>query len=475
MVDGRTRAAGLRILIVDDEANIRITLSLCLEAEGHHVVAHGNIHEALTEASWQAFDLVFLDVRLGLDNGLDFLPQLLAENPWAKVVVITAYASIDSAVQAIKRGAADYLPKPFTPEQVLMVTEKVAAQRRLERKVDALQAALGEMDPDADLPTASASMQRSLDLARQVASSSASLLIRGELGTGKGRLARAIHVWSDRANAPFATVACETSSPDALEVELFGLSSRQAAESNSEPMGRVQFCDGGTLMLDEVGNLPPSLQPKLVRLLRDHEYERHDDFKVRQANVRVIATTSVDLQALVNKGRFRPELLLALDVVKIDIPPLRQRPEDVKLLANRYLAFFGKQNHRRIGGFTPDAMVALVKHYWPGNLRELRNIIERAVIVCKSGEVGLEHLPPNLLNSPSAYSVGDLVPLDTIEEQHIRRVVASTRSIGRAASILGIHPGTVLRRLRRYEIAPNSPDHGRQTTPATSADDQPSN
>jgi len=450
--------AALRILIVDDEANIRTQLSLFLEADGHRVVAHGSIHEALVEASWQAFDLVFLDVRLGMENGLDFIPRLLAESPWAKVVVITAYASIDTAVEAMKRGAADYLPKPFSPAQVRLVTQKVAERRLLERRVEALQLALGGIDPELDFPTANAAMARAIELARQVASSQATILIRGEIGTGKGRLARAIHGWSNRAEAPFATALCHTTATDVLDAELFGLSLKDRSDSVSESPGWVEFCDGGTLHLEQIAETPPSLQPKLLRLLRDREYERHNDFKMRQTNVRVVATTSADLEHAVRRGRLRADLLLALDVIKIDLPPLRQRIEDIRLLASRYLAHFGRESHRTIGGFTSSAIDALERHSWPGNVRELRNVIERAVLICKAEEIGIEHLPNNLLNSPCNYTIGDLVPLEIIQDLHIRKVVASSRTIASAASILGVHSGTIIRRMKRFGRETTLPD-----------------
>jgi NtrC-family two-component system response regulator AlgB len=464
MTDTAEPIPSLRILVIDDEPNIRIQLSLCLEAAGHKVVGHGNIHDALAEASWQVFDLVFLDLRLGTDNGLDFIPRLLTENPWTKVVVITAYASVDTAIEAMKRGATDYLPKPFTPAQVLFVTRKVAERRLLERRVEALQVAFGEMDPEADLATSSPAMERALELARLAATSQATVLIRGEPGSGKGRLARAIHAWSKRAKGPFVTAHCQATAPDALEAELFGLSLKEQRESRNEVPGWVHFCDGGTLLLEEIGDLPPSLQPKVLRLLRDKEYERFNDFKTRPANVRVVATTSVDLQNAVKNRRFMPDLLLALDVVHIDIPPLRQRPEDVQMLGMRYLAHFARENHRNIAGFKPQVWTVLNKHFWPGNVRELRNVIERAVITCKSDFLELEHLPPNLLGTPASFSIGDLVPMETVQEMHIRGVVASTRSIRSAAAVLGMHPDTIVRRLKR-----NGPDPSR-----IRADDDPS-
>jgi NtrC-family two-component system response regulator AlgB len=442
--------AALRILIIDDEDNIRLTLSMCLEADGHEVVSHDNINDALTDAASRAFDLVFLDVRLGADDGLDFLPRIRSQSPWAKVVVITAYASVSTAVQAMKGGATDYLPKPFTPAQVRLVTDKIARQRRLEWKVEALRAALGELDPEADFPTVSSSMQSVLTVARQVADSRATILISGEVGTGKGRLARAIHAWSGRADAPFGVVRCQPVDPDALEAEVFGVGPQTPADACRELTGRVALCHGGTLVLEEVGQWPPSLQPKLLRLLSEREYERVNDFQPRPADVRIVAITSTDLREEVERGRFRPDLHLALDVVRIELPPLRERVEDIRLLAGRYLAFFCRENHRRLTGFTSSAMKALSRYGWPGNVRELRNIIERAVLLCRGDRIDLEHFPPNLLNSGQAYELGDLVSLETIEQVHVRQVLESAGSIKGAASILGINEKTLRTWLKRY-------------------------
>jgi two-component system, NtrC family, response regulator AlgB len=446
----------LGILVVDDEENIRLTLSLCLEADGHRVEAAGNVQAALTQVSRRAFDLIFLDLRLGLENGLDLIPRLLAENPWTKIVVITAYASVETAVQAMKRGATDYLPKPFTPTQVQMVTEKVAERRCLEVKLQALQQAIGE-DPEENFPCESACMRHALETARRVAASNSALVIRGEVGVGKGRLARMIHAWSGRSPGAYAAVSCGTTSAEALEAELFGLSAYSSPDAAPGRRGRIAFCEGGTLVLHDVADLPRPLQPKLVRLVRDGEYERVDDLTCRKADVRVVATTSVDLHEAAQRGRFRQDLLLALDVVTIEIPPLRERPDDVRLLAERFLAHFARESGRCVTGFTPDALDALSKHSYPGNARELRNLVERAVLLCDGPDIGLEHLPPNLLNA-EAYRVGDLVSLEKISDLHIRRVLASTRSYEAAANVLGINSITLWRRRKRYGLTALPPN-----------------
>ena len=446
-MDSKLSPTPLRILVIDDEANIRMTLSMCLEADGHRVVAHGNIHDAMEEVARQVFDLVFLDLRLGMDNGMDFLPRLTAESPWAKVVVITAFASIETAVEAMRRGAIDYLPKPFEPAQVQLVTQKVAERRQLELKVEALKNALGSLDAEADFPTDTPTMRAAIDLARQVATTRCAVLISGEPGTGKGRLARAIHAWSNRAEGPFAVVNCQQS-VDSLEAELFGISPEHAP---AQAGGRAAFCDGGTLVLDEIGRTPQRLQSKLLRLIDEREYERVDESTPRAVDVRIVATTSADLARAVEAGTFRQDLMLALNVVEIQIPALRNRPDDIPLLAERYLAFFGRERQRPAAQISTDAMHVLQKHSWPGNTRELRNVIERAVLLCDGDTIGVRHLPPNLLNSAPSFTIGDLVSLDEIEKMHILKVVESTRSLRRAAAVLEIDSGTLCRRMKRYE------------------------
>ena len=450
--------SGLRVLIVDDEENIRLTLSLCLEADEHHVTAVGTVQAALVEVSRRAFDLIFLDLRLGVDNGMDLIPRLLAENPWAKIVVITAYASVETAVEAMKRGATDYLPKPFTPAQVQLVTRDLAERRQMEQKLESLQSMLGD-DPDADMPTTTTSMRQAVELARRVAKSNAPLLIQGEVGTGKDRMARAIHAWSGRSPSAFAAVCCRGLTAEALELELFGLSSQDVPSAPAAHRGRAAFCDGGTLVLHEIGDVPPALQPKLLRFVRDREYERVNDVTSRKADVRVIGTTTTDLADAARRGTFRPELLLAVDVVSIGIPALRSRPDDIELLADRYLAFYARVNRRPVIGFTADAIDALKRHSYPGNLRELRNLVERAVLLCDDERIGLRHLPSNLLNS-EGYAVGDLVSLEKISDLHIARVLASTRSYEAAASVLGINSITLWRRRKRYGAALAKPPDG---------------
>jgi len=442
----------LNVLVVDDEANIRRTLAICLENAGHRVTVVGTARDARGETDHQVFDLAFVDLRLGTEDGLDLIPELLARAPWLKIVVITAYASVDTAVEAMRRGASDYLPKPFKPDQVLLATRRVATLRSMEQRIATLQGDIDRLHPESVFQSGHPGMQRTIELARQVAASDAVILLRGPSGTGKSVLARAIHGWSRRANKPFAAVSCPSLSPDLLESELFGHVKGAFTGAVRDNLGRIAAAEGGTLFLDEIGDLPLGLQPKLLRFLQDREYERVGDHTTRQADVRILAATNVDLEQAVREGRFREDLFYRLSVVPIVIPPLAERPDDVERMATGMLSFFGAQNHKSIFGFTVEALAALRQHSWPGNARELRNVVERAVILCGGHQVGIEHLPGTLAPQQTPVRLGDPVPLSTIEEQHIRLVVAASRSLQEAAERLGIDETTLWRKRKTYHI-----------------------
>jgi NtrC-family two-component system response regulator AlgB len=452
MTDRETKQPELSILIIDDETNIRKTMSLCLEAEGHSVAAVSNFDDALSEVSRRAFDLAFVDLRLGTASGLDLIPLLRAQAPWLKIIVITAYASIDTAVEAMRRGATDYIPKPFTPAQLVMVVNKVSEVRTLERRIEQLKEDLNRLNPEFDFSSASPAMQREIAMARQVALSDATILLLGESGTGKTVLARAIHSWSRRADKPLGVISCPALSAELLESELFGHVKGAFTGAVNDRRGRIAVCEGGTIFLDEIGALPLSIQPKLLRIMQDREYERLGDYTTQKSDVRFITATNINLEKAVKEGKFREDLYYRLNVIQIVIPPLRERPDDVVVIAERLLEFFGKSNHKVFGGFTDMALDALKRYPWPGNVRELRNVIERAAILCSSEYIDIQYLPNRPLTQGPLTAIGDPISLEKIEEMHIRHVLATTKSLQEAAEILGMDQATLWRRRKRYGI-----------------------
>jgi NtrC-family two-component system response regulator AlgB len=442
----------LSVLIVDDEVNIRKTLSYCLTAEGHTVIAVSNFTDAVDEAKRIIFDLAFVDLRLGDEDGMQLIPLLLAEAPWIKIVVITAYASIETAVEAMRRGAADYIAKPFSPDQVKLLTRRIARIRQLETEVAVLKQDMQRLGPEARLQSRNARMQQLIETARKAASSDAIVLLRGESGTGKSVFARSIHYWSARATKPMAVVACAAIPLELLEGELFGHARGAFTGAVKDNPGRIAFCEGGTLFLDEIGDLAPSLQAKLLRFIEDKEYERLGDATPRKADIRLIAATNADLERRVSEDRFREDLLYRLNVISLTVPPLRERPEDIMIFAMDFLTYFCRVSHKLMVGFTEEAIQMLTCYRWPGNVRELRNAIERAVILGSGEQIRKDDLPDSIVPTVSSPAIGDRVPLATIEELHIRRVMANSASLQEAAEVLGIDQATLWRRRKTYGI-----------------------
>ena len=442
----------LKILIVDDETNIRKTLSYCLAAEGHTVIAVSNSADAMEESRRRVFDMAFVDLRLGDENGMDLIPALLAESPWTKVVVITAHASIESVVDAMRRGAADYLAKPFTPDQVKFLTGRIGKVRELEIQIVALKENMQRLGPEDRLQSNNVGMQRIMELAKKAAPSEAIVLLQGESGTGKTVFARAIHNWSARALKPMMVVPCPAIPSELLESELFGHAKGAFTGAVRDNPGRIAACEGGTLFLDEIGDMAPSVQAKLLRFIQDKEYERLGESVSRKADVRIIAATNVELEKRVAEGRFREDLFYRLNVISLTVPSLRDRPEDILPLSMDFLAYFGRVNRKAILGFTDEAQHALTQYNWPGNVRELRNAIERAVILGSGDTLEKTDLPGSIIPSVTTMKIGDMVSLATIEEQHIRRVMANSPSLQDAADVLGIDQATLWRRRKTYGI-----------------------
>jgi NtrC-family two-component system response regulator AlgB len=442
------------ILLVDDDASLRRTIRTVLETMGHRVTEAADGARALEAAARHPFPVALLDLRLGRERGIDLLSELLRLAPGLAVVIITAYATVETAVEAMRRGAFDYLPKPFTPDQLRLVLERVARARQLQSQVAELEAQVRSAVPEADLQTQEPVMQQALNLALRAADSDATMLLRGESGTGKGVLARTIHAHSRRAAGPFVTVHCPSLSAELLESELFGHVKGAFTGAVKDTVGKVAVAEGGTLFLDEVGELPAALQPKLLRLLQEKRYERVGETQTRTADVRILAATNRNLEEDAAVGRFREDLLYRLNVIEVTLPPLRQRPRDVLPLAEHLLRFFARQAGKPVTGFTDEARAAIARYPWPGNVRELRNALERGVILAAGPLIGLGDLPAAVGAPPRAEGIalGGRVTLDQLEAEHIRRILASTPTIDEASAVLGIDPSTLYRKRKRYGL-----------------------
>lgn len=443
------------ILIIDDDRSIRDATLMAVESMNHYAEAVENSSLGLTRLKEDKFDLVILDWMLGKEDGLEVLSAIKKQNPAQPVVMFTAHATIPAAVEATQRGALDFIEKPFHLDRFRHVLAKVNHTRHLEVRVAELETEVKEQNVEPQFESGDASVREVLDLLFRAAHSNASILILGESGTGKSVAARALHGAGYRSGKPFVTVSCPSLSKELLESELFGHVKGSFTGAIKDHWGKVKAAEGGTLFLDEIGELPLELQPKLLRVLQEREYERLGENKPRFTNVRIVAATNRNLHADVLAGRFREDLFYRLNVISVTMPSLRDRPCDVLVFANNYLQFFAAQMKRKIAGFSPEAEQCLLTHSWPGNLRELRNCIERAVILAPGPLLMPDDLPV-CLNSAlrvegDAGSKGTnrLMTVEEVTNEHIRRVLSIFPNVHDASRILGIDTATIYRRRRR--------------------------
>jgi NtrC-family two-component system response regulator AlgB len=447
-------AALVRTLVIDDEESIRRMLRLCLESAGHAVQLASTADAGLDAARRSPPDLVLLDLRLGDRSGLDVLRALRQEAPGARVVLMTAYATIDSAVEAMRLGAIDYLPKPFTPDQLLHTVQRVLDSASIEQELAEIRrASPGKVQARFD--GRGPAIRDAMAVAGRVAPTDATVMLLGETGTGKGMLARQIHALSPRKGRPFVTVNCAVVSPTLVENELFGHARGAFTGADSARAGHIEAAGNGTLFLDEVGDLPREVQGKLLRLLEEREYVRVGDTTPRRSEARVIAATHRDLKAEIGRGAFREDLYYRLNVVTIRLPPLRERRDDIPALAAGFVAELGAQ-HRRPGLTLAPALVeALVAYSWPGNLRELVNVLERAVILSSSDQLTPDLLPEEIGTrspaQPGSEGEGD-ENLAAIERRTIAAALARYPTLDGAARALGIDPSTLYRKRERYGL-----------------------
>lgn len=450
-----------RILVVDDERSICTTIEAALKNANHQVEVADSGELALSMMRRAVPDILLTDLRMDGMSGLDLLGKAREYFPSATVVIMTAFGTIDTAVAAMKNGAYDYLVKPFTPEQLEHLVERIEEYRRLREENTKLRDQVDALSEPSAIVTSNARMQKLLDTARKVAVTDSTILVTGESGTGKTLLAKLMHDASVRCKGPFAVVNCATLSENLLESELFGHVRGAFTGAVKDKIGRLQIADSGTVFLDEIGEVSPSLQTKLLRFLQEREFERVGDTKTIRVDVRIIAATNKDLEREVKEGRFREDLYFRLNVIDLHMPSLRQRPEDILTLADQLLARSFVSTGRKMRALNDAAKKAIEGYGWPGNIRELKNALERAAILCTGDQVTLEDLPDRVLehtqpgHSPNssllAVTQSD-VSLEDLEKQHIRHVLSTATTLEEAASILGINLSTLWRKRRRYGL-----------------------
>ncbi len=432
------------MLLVDDEQNIVKTVRICLEAAGFAVTSFTNPVQALDALRERTFDLAFYDLKMEPIDGMELLRQTRQISPETTVVIMTAHGSIDSAVEAIKLGAYDYLQKPFEFTELQRFADRVLDHHRLTLEVRTLKEQLEEIAGTGTLVTRNERMKQVVELARKVAPSAITVLIEGESGTGKELLAHMIHQNSSRAEKPFVTVNCSALAETLLESELFGHVRGAFTGAIRERQGRFDAADGGTVFLDEIGEIPVQTQVKLLRFLQSKEFERVGESVSHRVDVRVLAATNRNLEESVKAGVFREDLFYRINAVRLKLPPLRERVEDIPLLVQHFL-----EKRQVVAGVQPDALKALTSYAWRGNVRELENVIERAVILAHGTPIGLHHLPEEFQQYLDRKG---LLSLEEVEQQHIVRVLRMTKDLDEAASVLGIDPATLWRKRKKYNL-----------------------
>jgi two-component system response regulator HydG len=443
-----------RILVVDDEIEMAMLLADQLRDSGYAVETATGGAEALARAETQRFDLVLTDLRMKEVDGLDLLAALRTRDPDLPVLVMTAFGAVETAVEAMRQGAAHYFTKPFRLNEVLVYVERALENRQVRAENQALRKAISERAGFGALIGRSAAMQRLYGMVERVAASDAPVLVRGESGSGKELVARALHFESERRTGPFVAVNCTAIPSALLESELFGHIKGSFTGANTARRGLFVEADGGTLLLDEIGDMAPELQAKLLRVLETGELRPVGADTVRTVDVRLVAATHQDLEALIQQGKFRADLFFRLNVVPISIPPLRERFEDIPALVERFVQRARARNPRlQVERFTPEATALLAQLPWPGNVRELENVIERVMVLTVEREVGARELEPLLPRverpNPLAEAKGRRPTLRELESEYIAQVLAECGgNKTRAAEILGVDVSTLHRRER---------------------------
>ncbi len=440
-----------RLLIVDDEKNIRRSLAAFFQSLGHEVREAASGVAAIQTLAAGPLDLVVTDFRMAEMNGLELLNEAKRIHPHTPVILMTAYATVENAVAAMKAGASDYIAKPFSLEQIRHVVDRALQMHSLQAENQVLRETIDEMPM---LESRSAAMVRMLETARQAARSEATILLSGESGTGKNVLARQIHKWSPRWERPFVVVNCTTLSEQLLESELFGHMRGSFTGAIKDKPGRLEAADGGTAFLDEIADLSAALQTKFLRFVQEQSFERVGGERTIRVDARIIAASNRDLEDEVKARRFREDLFYRLNVITLRVPPLCERREDIPALTEWMLRAAAIRNHRPQLRLAPQAGAALARYQWPGNVRELRNALERAAVLSRSDTIGPDDLPDSIFRDiPQApATTSPAASLEDVEREHIARVLAESATLDEAAATLGINATTLWRKRRRYGI-----------------------
>lgn len=433
------------VLLVDDEQNILRTMTICLESIGLEVTATAKPEEGLKFASAKRFDIAFFDLKMYPIDGLELLTEVRKCSPDTIIVIVTAHGSVDTAVQAIKQGAYDYLQKPFDFQELQHFARKVYDHFLLQKQLKDLKEELHKYQAAEEIITTDTQVLSLINLAREVADTNISVLIEGESGTGKELLAKFIHSSSSRNSSPFMTVNCAALSESLLESELFGHVKGAFTGAVRDRQGRFEMADGGTVFLDEITEIPTTTQAKLLRFLQSREFERVGDSETMRVDVRFIAATNRDLKEALSAGTFRDDLYYRINGVSIKLPPLRDRADDIPILIKHFIKKFGANSLPEI---EPDAFGLLTAYSWPGNIRQLENVIERSVLLAHGRKIEVHHLPEEVRLQENKR----LVSLEELEKQYITRVIQETPTVEEASHVLGIDPATLWRKRKKYNL-----------------------
>ncbi len=435
------------VLVVDDEKNILKTMGIFFETQGYETNVCAKPQDVLQIIRDKRIDLAFVDLMMTPMNGLEVLAEIKQQSPGTTVVMITAHASIDTAVEAIKKGAYHYLVKPFDMKELEVFTQKVWEHHLLTREVKELRNQLPLSGSGVTIITRNREMLKQIDLAARIAESNISVLVEGESGTGKELLAQFIHEKSPRSDKPFVRINCAAIPEQLLESELFGHVKGAFTGASKDREGRFELADGGTVFLDEVAELTPAIQAKLLRVLQSKEFERVGESITHKVDVRVIAATNKNLDEALKEGVFREDLFYRLNAVRIKLLPLRERPDDIPLLLQHQLKRLSKGKPPEI---SDEAMNALRSYRWSGNIRELENVLERALLLASNGKIELSHLPEELRSATDTSM--DARSIEEVEKLHIKRILQRSKDYEEAARILGIDRATLWKKRKKYNL-----------------------